>query len=141
MVAFLAQPEVFPGPCQSPFRDYARAYALLFDKQFRPAVQALEEMRRRPTGEPDDGFDVLLAWACEETGDWQRAAPLLRLTPLPQASGLPMFESLYFPRLFFLRGAALAREGHGAEAARYYQLFRALSGPDSAIWGEEQRAR
>jgi len=141
MVAFLAQPDAFPAPAQSPFRDYAQAYALLFDKQFRPAVQALEEIRRRPTGEPDDGLDVLLAWACEETGDWQRAAPLLRLTPLPQATGMPMFSSLYFPRLFFLRGAALAREGHRAEAARYYQVFRALSGPDSAIWGEEQRAR
>jgi hypothetical protein len=65
----------------------------------------------------------------------------LRRTPLPQPSGLPLFSSLYFPRLFFLRGAALAREGHRAEAARYYQLFRALSGPDSAIWGEERRAQ
>ena len=87
------------------------------------------------------GLAVLLAWACEESGDWQRAEPLLRLTPLPQATGLPLFSSLYFPRLFFLRGAVLAREGHRAEAARYYQLFRTLSGPDSAIWGEEQRAR
>ena len=141
LAAFLAQPDAFPPPAQSPLRDYARAYALLFDKQFQPALQALEEIRRRPTGEQDDGFDVLLAWACEETGDWQRAEPLLRLTPLPQASGLPMFSSLYFPRLFFLRGAALDRTGHRAEAARYYQLFRTLSGPDSAIWGEERRAQ
>jgi tetratricopeptide (TPR) repeat protein len=141
MVAFLAQPDAFPAPAQSPFRDYARAYALLFDKQFQPAVQVLEEIHRRPTGEQDDGFDVLLAWAYEETGDWQRAEPLLRLTPLPQPSGLPMFSSLYFPRLFFLRGAALDRTGHRAEAARYYQLFRTLSGPDSAIWGEERRAQ
>jgi len=60
---------------------------------------------------------------------------------LPQASGLPMFSSLYFPRLLFLRGAVLAREGHPAEAASYYRIFRAISGPDSAIWGEEQRAQ
>jgi len=130
LAAFLAQPGAFPAPAQSPLQDYARAYALLFNKQFQPAAQALEEIRRRPAGELDDGLDVLLAWAYEESGDWKRAEPLLRLTPLPQASGLPMFASLYFPRLFFLRGAVLEREGHRPEAARYYLLFRTLSGPN-----------
>ena len=141
LVASLAQPEAFPAPAQSPLKDYARAYALLFGRQFQPAVHALQDLYQRPTGELDDGLAVLLAWAYEESGDWRRAEPLLRLTPLPQASGLPMFSSLYFPRLFFLRGAVLDREGHRAEASRYYQMFRTLSGPDSAIWGEEQRAR
>jgi tetratricopeptide (TPR) repeat protein len=141
LVALLAQPEAFPELAQSPLKDYARAYALLFGKQFRPAVQALQDLYRRPTNDPDDGLAVLLAWAYEESGDWQRAEPLLRLTPLPQASGLPMFSSLYFPRLFFLRGVVLDRGSHRREAARYYQIFRTLSGPDSAIWGEEQRAR
>jgi tetratricopeptide (TPR) repeat protein len=141
LVANLAQPEAFPEPAQSSFKDYARAYSLLFGKQFRPAEQALQDLYRHPTNDLDDGLSVLLAWAYEESGDWKRAEPLLRLTPLPQASGLPMFASLYFPRLFFLRGAALAHEGHRPEAARYYQIFRSLSGPDSAIWGEEQRAR
>jgi tetratricopeptide (TPR) repeat protein len=132
LVAFLAQPEAYPAPQQSPLKDSARAYAALFSKQFQPAVAALEELYRRPTGEVDDGLAVLLAWAYEETGQWQRAAPLLRLTPLPQAAGLPLFSSLYFPRLFFLRGAVLEREGHGAEAGRYYQMFRQLSGADGA---------
>ncbi|MGC9946626.1 MAG: hypothetical protein ABSF64_09695 [Bryobacteraceae bacterium] len=141
LLAFLAQPEAVPLAPQSALGDYARAYALLFGKQFRPAVQALQEIYRHPTTEFDDGLAVLLAWAYEETGDWQRAEPLLRLTPLPQASGFPMFSSLYFPRLFFLRGAVLEHGGHRAEAARYFRMFRALSGPDSAIWAEEQRAR
>jgi tetratricopeptide (TPR) repeat protein len=141
LVAFLAQPEAFPLPAQSPLKDYAGAYALLFGGQFRPAAQALQEIYRRPATDLDDGLAVLLAWAYAESGDWQRAEPLLRLTPLPQASGLPMFSSLYFPRLLFLRGAVLAREGHPAEAASYYRIFRAISGPDSAIWGEEQRAQ
>jgi tetratricopeptide (TPR) repeat protein len=140
LVASLAQPEAFAPPAQSPLKDYARAYALLFGGQFQPAVQALQDLYRLPTAEQDDGLAALLAWAYEESGDWQRAEPLLRLTPLPQAAGLPMFSSLYFPRLFFLRGAVLDREGHRAEAAPYYRIFRALSGPDSAIWGEEQRA-
>jgi len=141
MVAFLAQPNAFPEPAQSPVRDYARAYRLLFGGQFQPAAQALQQIYRRPACDLDDGLSVLLAWAYEESGDWQRAEPLLRLTPLPQAAGLPMFSSLYFPRLFFLRGAVLARQGHSTDASRYYRLFRALSGPDSTIWGEEARAR
>jgi tetratricopeptide (TPR) repeat protein len=141
LVAFLAQAEAFSEPAQSSVKDYAQAYALLYGKQFQPAVQALQEIYRRPTNDLDDGLAVLLAWAYEESGDWQRAEPLLRLTPLPQATGLPIFGSLYFPRLFFLRGVVLEREGHRTEASRYYQMFRKLSGPDSAIWGEEQRAR
>jgi tetratricopeptide (TPR) repeat protein len=141
LVAFLAQPEAFPAPAQSPVKDYARAYALLYGKQFQPAAAAIEEIYRHPTDNPDDGMAVLLAWTYAETGQWQRAAPLLRLSPLPEAAGLPLFSSLYFPRLFFLRGAVLDREGHRAEAARNYQMFRALSGPDSMIWGEEERAR
>jgi tetratricopeptide (TPR) repeat protein len=141
LVAFLAQPEAFPLPAQSPVADYGRACALLFGRQFRPAAQALQDIYRRPAIDLDDGLAVLLAWAYAESGDWQRAGPLLRLTPLPQASGLPMFSALYFPRIFFLRGMVLDREGRRTEAAGYYRMFRALSGPDSAIWGEEQRAR
>jgi len=127
LVASVTLPDAFPVPAQSPFRAYTRAYSLLFGKQFQPALEALQGIYARPTAELDDGLAVLLAWAYEETGAWQRAEPLLRLTPLPQASGLPMFSSLYFPRLFFLRGVVLERAGHPAEAARYYQMFRALS--------------
>jgi tetratricopeptide (TPR) repeat protein len=141
MLAFLAQPEVFLPPAQPPLNDYARAYAALFGKQFGPAAQLLQNLYQRPASELDDGSAVLLAWAYEETGDWQRAGPLLRLTPLPQASGFPMFSAFYFPRIFLLREAILDREGHHQEAARYYQLFRALSGPDSDIWAEQQRIR
>jgi len=132
LVAYLAQPEAFTPPAQSPLKDYAQAYALLFGKQFRSAAQVLQELYKRPAPDPDDGLAVLLAWAYAESGDWQRAEPLLRLNPLPQAAGVPIFSSLYFPRLFFLRGAALEREGHGTEARRHYQLFRSLTGPDSS---------
>jgi tetratricopeptide (TPR) repeat protein len=129
-VAYLAQPDSFAPPAQAPVKDYARAYALLLSRQFQPAMQALQDLYQRPTAELNDGVAVLLAWAYEETGQWQRAEPLLRLTPLPQAAGLPVFASLYFPRLFFLRGVVLERKGHRTEAARYYQMFRKLSGPD-----------
>lgn len=141
LVAYLAQPETYAAPVQSPLKDFAHAYALLLAGQFQPAVPVLRDLYQRPTNELNDGLAVLLAWAYEETGDFEHAEPLLRLTPLPQASGLPLLSALYFPRLFYLRGAALAHEGRRTQAARYYQLFTALSGPDSLIWGEEQRAR
>jgi tetratricopeptide (TPR) repeat protein len=153
LVSLLTQPEAsaaewteraaraFPEPAQSAARDYARAYALLFAKQFQPAAQVLREIYRRPTSDLDDGMAVLLAWTYMETGQWTEAEPLLKLNPLPQAAGLPMFGSLHFPRIFFLRGALLEKLGQPQEAARNYRLFLSLSGPDAQIWGEEQRAR
>lgn len=130
LAAFLAEPDHYPAPTQSPLKEFAHAYALLFAKDFHAAVPALQELYRHPTTEPDDGLAVLLAWAYEETGDFQHAEPLLRLTPLPQGAGLPLFASLYFPRLLFLRGAVLERQGHRDQAARYLQLFNTLSRPD-----------
>jgi tetratricopeptide (TPR) repeat protein len=139
LVAYLAPPAALPAPSQSPLKEFAQAYALLFAKQFPPAARALGQIYQRPTGEPDDGQAVLLAWAYVEAGQWQKAEPLLRLTPLPQASGIPVFSSLYFPRLLYLRSVVLQQAGHRAEAAQYYSLFSKLSGPDATIWGEERR--
>ncbi len=143
LIALLVQPgaAAYLETAQPVVKDYARAYGLLFAKSFQPAVQALEEIYGRPTSELDDGLGVLLAWAYEETGQWQKAEPLLRLNPLPQAPGLATFSSLYFPRLFFLRGALLDKQGQHSQAVRNYRLFVTLCGADGEIWGEEQRAR
>ena len=150
---FLTQPEAsadewaaraaraFPEPAQAGPRDYSRAYAFLFAKEFQRAAKVLQEIYQRPSSNLDDGLAVLLAWAYTETGRWGDAETLLRLNPLPQAAGLPMFSSLHFPRIFFLRGAVLEKSGQAKEAAANYRLFLALSGPDAGIWGEEQRAR
>ena len=137
LAASLEQPEA-PAPSGN---GYVRLYWLLLNKQFQSAVPLLEEIRRRPSNDLDDSLDMLLAWACEETGDWRRAEPLLRLTPLPQAAGLPVLGVFYFPRLFRLRGAMLDHEGHHTEATRYFQMFHQLSGPDGMVWGEEQSTR
>jgi tetratricopeptide (TPR) repeat protein len=141
LVAFLVEPDKFPAPSQAPLADQAQAYAALFARNFPVALQEVARIYARPTTGLDDGTAVLLAWTYAETGEWQRALPLVRLNPLPQAAGFSMFTSLYFPRLFFLRGALLDRAGHRDEAARNYQIFLSLSGRDSQIWGEEQRAR
>ncbi len=127
LVANLVEPEVFPAPAQSPFKEYARTYTLLLNRQFKPAAEALQDLYGRPTNDLDDGLAVLLAWAYEESGDFGRAEPLLRLTPLPEAAGPSIFASFYFPRLFALRAAVLDRHGQHAEAARYNQLFHKLS--------------
>ncbi|HTQ52879.1 MAG TPA: hypothetical protein VMI94_00370 [Bryobacteraceae bacterium] len=132
LIAFLAG--VSPPPSPPVLNEYARAYALLFAKQFQPAAPALEHLYAQPTGELDNGLSLLLAWAYVETGQWQKAEPLLRLTPLPQAVGLPVLYSLYFPRLFWLRGVTLDKEGRRRESAAYFALFRKLSGPDATIW-------
>jgi tetratricopeptide (TPR) repeat protein len=137
LVAYLVQPSELPAPAQPQLQQYAQAYALLFARQFQPAADALQRIYAQPTGELDDGLSVLLAWAYVETGQWQKAEPLLRLTPLPQAAGLPIFSSLYFPRLFWLRGRVLEHEGHGAQAAGYFKLFRTLAGPDRTIWDND----
>jgi tetratricopeptide (TPR) repeat protein len=141
VVGFLADPQAFPAPSQAPMSDYAHAYSLLFARNFQSAITPLQQIYQRPTTDLDDGLAVLLAWAYLETGQWQTATPLLRLNPLPQTSGLPMLASLYFPRLFYLRGAVLQKAGQRQQAARNYRLFLSLSGADNLIWGDQQRAR
>ena len=117
LIAVLAQPG--DGPTlPAALQDYARAYQLLFARNFQEAAKVLEELYVRPTADLDQGLSILLAWAYEETGQWQKAEPLLRINPLPQASGVAALSSLYFPRLFFLRGALLEHQGQKAEAKR-----------------------
>jgi tetratricopeptide (TPR) repeat protein len=128
IVAYLALPDVYPQPAPEPMRDYAQAYSLLLHRQFRPAAAVLQGLYQKPSGELDDGLAVLLAWAYAETGDWRRAEPLLRLTPLPQASGFPVFEPFYFPRLLSLRAAVLERTGQRGQAESYHRLHRMLEG-------------
>jgi hypothetical protein len=48
-----------------------------------------------------------------------------------------MFHSLYFPRLFLLRGKVLDHDGHQAQAGPYFKLFRTLSGADATIWDHD----
>jgi tetratricopeptide (TPR) repeat protein len=141
LIESLAQPGAADSGALPPaIRDYAHAYAALFAKDFHAAAGTLQEIYQRPTNEPDDGLSVLLGWAYEQTGEWQKAAPLLLVNPLPQGTGIPIFSSLYFPRLFYLRGALLENESRRDAAARNYKLFMALSGPDAEIWSEGQRA-
>jgi len=118
-----------PNPAQATIRNTVLAYALLLAKQYQAAAPVLEQLygEGRSAGE---GVPVLLAWAYLETGRAAEAAALLRFNPIPPAAGLEPFMSFYFPRFFYLRGAAAERLGKSAEARDNYALFQKLSGPD-----------
>ena len=131
---------MFPDSSPATLKDFALAYALLFAKEFERAAPVLRQIYQR-SGQTSPGVPVLLAWAYIETGRYQDAAPLLRRNPIPEPTGLALFNSLHFPRLFYLRGRMLEHSGKGEEAKRYYRFFLNLSGPQPLKFGEEHRAR
>jgi hypothetical protein len=127
----------FPDAAMSQLKTSARAYALLFSKDFAGALPLLRETYASwNPARPDPGVPVLLAWAYVETGRPQDAAPLLRFNPISESSGLNPFTSFWFPRLFYLRGVV-----QPAERKPQFQLFLKLSGPNPLMWGEEEKAQ
>jgi predicted negative regulator of RcsB-dependent stress response len=121
-------------------RKIVLAYALLLHKEFQAAEPILSDLYQHSAPEPQEILPVLLAWTKVETGHFDEAAPLLERNPVPSTSG-DIFRSLAFPRLFYLRGAILEKQGRRDEAAKNYRLFLTLSGPDSQLFGEEAKAR
>lgn len=104
------------------------ALAALFQQDFQKALPLLEQAYARTTPPTDGQVRILLAWANVETGHFDRAKELLRIIPIPMASGDPMFTSLIFPRFFAVRAAILTRDGKQAEAQRDQKLFSQYSG-------------
>jgi tetratricopeptide (TPR) repeat protein len=132
---------LFAAPEQARTKDLARAYALLYARQFAEAAPLLKEILARPALPADESLPVLLAWTLAETGRAQEAAPLLQRNPTPASSGLGGFASLHFPRLFYLRGLVAEKQGRADEARAGYEIFLKLSGDTPLMFGEEQRAR
>lgn len=130
-----------PNPAFEPMREVALAAALLLDREYQPASEILQRLYDAGARTPiDEGLPVLLAWTLVETGRYQEAAALLRSNPVPPAGGFNAHSSLYFPRIYYLRGVAAAKSGKPQEAREAYRLFLKLSGPDSLAWGEEAKA-
>ena len=150
---FLAQPaasaaewsaradRAFPQAAEKPLRDRALLYALLADRQFRPAMEILKPLYENGGLAANEQASLLLAWCYVETGRAREAAELLRFTPLPASSGVQPFQVFYFPRVFYLRGRAAGLGGQADAARAQYGLFLQLSGAAPLIWGEEARAR
>lgn len=131
----------FESPGASGLKRFALACALLFAGEFRDAGLVLREAHARWTPAGDPAIPVLLAWAWTASGRPGDAAPLLERNPIPQGAGLNVFTSMWFPRLFALRGQVLAARGSLNDAVRHYRRFLDLSGPGETIWGDEERAR
>ena len=131
----------FPQPGQEFIRDQMTAYALLFQRDFRGALPYLRRAYDQANPNTEEGLPVLLAWAMVESGQWQGVTGLVGPSPIPQASGPSPMASLYFPRLFYLRGKNFDRMGKHDQALENYRLFLKLAGRDAEIWGDEERAR
>lgn len=119
----------------------ADALALLFQRDFGRAAPMLEAVYHDASPTSDGQIRTLLAWADVEAGNWKHAEPLLRLYPIPLASGDAIFTSLIFPRIFYLKGALLASQGKREEAKRVFQLYLKFAGDVPDIFGDEEKAR
>jgi len=132
--------QLLPGPEKERLRKIVLVYALLLHKEFQAAEPLLSDLYQHSAPEPAQILPVLLAWTKLETGHLEQAAPLVEHNPIPSTSG-DIFMSLAFPRLFYLRGVILEKQGRRDEAAKNYRIFLTLSGPDALIFGEEAKAR
>lgn len=132
--------QLLPGSDKERLRKIVLAYALVMHKEFQAAEPILSDLYQHSAPEPQEILPVLLAWTKVQTGHFEQAAPLVEHNPIPSTTG-DIFTSLAYPRLFYLRGAVLEKQGRRDEAAKNYRLFLTLSGPDAQVFGEETRAR
>jgi len=130
-----------PNQAQAAIRNMALADALLIGKEYAAALPVLQQMYDSGNPTADEGLPVLLAWADLETGRVQEAATLLRFNQPLSEAGLTWSTPLRFPRIFYLRAVVAEKQSKPDEAMENWRLFRALSGPDPLLWGEEQKAK
>jgi len=153
LARFLAQPPaspaewqarantLVPNPARSAIRNTALADALLIAREYAAALPVLQQMYDSGNPTADEGLPVLLAWANLETGHVQEAAALLGSNQPLSERGLTWSTPLHFPRIYYLRAVVAEKQGKPDEARENWRLFRALSGPDPLMWGEEQKAK
>jgi len=130
-----------PNPAQAAIRHLALADALLIAREFAAALPVLQQMYDSGNPAAGEGLPVLLAWANLETGRVPEAAALLRVNPPLPDVGLNWSTPLYFPRIYYLRAVAAEKQGNPQEARENWRIFKALSGPDPLLWGEEGKAK
>jgi tetratricopeptide (TPR) repeat protein len=133
--------QLAPNPGQAAIRSMALAYALLVSREYAAAIPVLQEMYQTGNPAADEGLPVLLGWAEMETGRVPETAALLRSNVPLSAAGLTWSMPFHFPRIYYLRAVVAEKQGKAAEARENWRIFRALSGPDPLMWGEEQQAR
>ena len=72
---------------------------------------------------------------------WRKRPRCCVPTPSLSEVGLNWATPLYFPRIFYLRAVVAEKQGKPEEARENWRVFRALSGPDPLMWGEERQAK
>jgi tetratricopeptide (TPR) repeat protein len=137
---FLAQPSAsaeewssradrfLPNPAQDMVKQQMLGYALLLDGKVKAAAAPLQRLYDATGVAINEGLPVLLAWTHIESGNFDAAAPLLKLTPVPPHTGVGTFMPLYLPRIFELRGMVAAKAGKTDEAKQDLDLYQKLSG-------------
>ncbi len=120
--------QFFPNAPPNSIREIALAYALLLNREFGAAAQVLKQLEERNPPNPERSAAIQLAWALVETGDFQAAAPLLRLNPVPAVNGTGLFLGLHFPRLYQLRAIVAEKQGKADEARENRRIYAALGG-------------
>jgi Tfp pilus assembly protein PilF/TolB-like protein len=137
---FLAQPSApaeewsaradrfLPNSAQDMIKQQMLAYALLLDGKVKAAAGPLQRLYDATGITINEGLPVLLAWTHIESGNFDAAAPLLKLNPVPPHTGVNTFMPLYFPRIFELRSMVAAKAGKTDEAKQDLDLFQKLSG-------------
>jgi tetratricopeptide (TPR) repeat protein len=132
---------VFPQRSQEALKKRALAYALLLSKNFAEAEPVFREIVNETHPFGAGPLRVLLAWTLAENGRMREAGELLQTYPIPNPREDSTFDSLVFPRLLFLRGVVLEKQGKRQEAVSSYRLFLKCSGDLPSVFGEEARAR
>jgi tetratricopeptide (TPR) repeat protein len=110
------------------------ALSLLFQKKFGEALPLLETAYRDTSPNSDGQIRTLLAWANIEAGRMEEARALLRLFPIPLASGDILFSTLVFPRILYLKSAVLENEGKHDDARKLAQLYLKFAGDLPSIF-------
>jgi tetratricopeptide (TPR) repeat protein len=140
LARFLSQPQLPQAAPPPGMPDLLLAYTLLLAGDYKAATAPVERIWQRTAATSEDHSDVLLAWVRVETDRTPDALPLLRPNVIPSASGPGPLLSFVFPRIYYLRGLAAEKTGHGEDARVNYRLFLQLSGDRQLVWGEEKAA-
>ena len=117
----------FPDPAQLPAKQYVLACALLLGKHSAAALPLARQLYGQTPPSSPDPVNVLLAWALIDSQRFAELGELLNTYPVPRPDSEQPFLALSFPRVFFLRGVYLEKQGRKQEAQASYKLYTELS--------------
>jgi tetratricopeptide (TPR) repeat protein len=129
------------GPGSAAGSPAVQAYVLLFARKYAEAVGPLETVYRETNPGVDGQVRTLLAWADVEAGRIAEARSLVQIYPLPLSAGDPVFASLIFPRILYLRGVVLEKEGKKSKAKQSFEFFLKYAGDVGDVFGDDVVAR